>query len=66
MLKLIKLQDTSLKIEPLYLQIPEEIELIKIHFLFLTLGSEIIFIEDSSGKLVGFIEKSKFLEFKTY
>lgn len=39
--------------------------MVKIHFLFFNLRTDNIFINNETGRLIGYISKNMFLDFKT-
>jgi len=53
-----------IKISPYSLLVNENTNLVKIHYLFMKLGLENIFVENNQGELVGYIDKLSFLKYK--
>ena len=47
------------------LVIKENMSVVKVHYFFLTLNLDVIYIVDENDEVVGYIDKNRFLEFKT-
>lgn len=60
----ISFEDKRFHAEDYPILVNEETSMLKVHYLFLMLQVEIIWVENSSGRLVGKITKDVFLEFK--